>query len=416
MKSITPTIVFLQAVATAHKYKIHCLRGGARSSKSYSLMQMAYTWLMTGEIGKIHKYSGTFAIVRDTLPALKATVLKDFIDYLVLMGDYAKVIHKITTNQFQFKQRTVSFWPTTDSKRLKGRQNDFIWINEANGITWLEWNDLFVRCGSQIWLDYNPDSPDSWVRHEIEERRRERKGDVNLMVSTIKMNPFLSDSQREAIEDLYYVDRELYEILTLGRWVTLKGLIFPNFEIIPEKDFPNNTLKQCYGLDFGYNDPTALMHLAYIKEDYDQVVKIDGKKVKIHYSKGLYINEKIYESGMLTTDIIREMGTQAIKNDRIIADSADPKAIQEIKKAGFRCKACKKGADSIRKGIDTVKGLKIKVTDNSLNTLKELKRYKWKVDKNGNTLNEPIDKYNHSADAIRYGAEYLTKTNTLKIL
>jgi len=358
---------------------------------------MVFIWLMTGRIGEITLKEGVFAIVRDTLPALKATVLKDFIDYLVEMGVYDIVLHKVTVNQFVYEGRTVAFWPTTDSQRLKGRQNDFIWLNEANGITWTEWQHLVMRCGSQIWLDYNPDDPETWVKNEIEERRLEKRKDVNLMISTIKMNPFLSDSQREEIESLKDVDRELYEVFTLGHWVTFKGLIFPNFEIIPEKDFPGNTLKQCYGLDFGYNDPTALVHLALI-------------------DKTLYINEKIYSSGMLTTDIIATLDLMDLNNDKIIADSADPKAIQEIKKAGYRCKPCRKGADSIRKGIDTVKALKIKVTDNSLNTLKELKRYKWKIDKDGNTLNEPIDKYNHSADAIRYAAEYLTKTNTLKVL
>ena len=82
-------------------------------------------------------------------------------------------------------------------------------------------------------------------------------------------------------------------------------------------------------------------------------------------------------------------------------DCREPILLIEIKKAGFRIRPCKKGADSIRKGIDTVKSYKLKITDTSFNVMKELKRYKWRVDKEGNVMNEPVDRYNHAGDAIR---------------
>jgi len=360
-------------------------------------MQMAFLWLMSGRIGQIYKPIGIFSIVRNVLPALRQTVYKDFENYLTIQGVASNVEHLKTRHEFMYNSRTVSFFPATDEERLKGRQNDFIWINEADGLTFHEFNQLIMRCSGPMWLDYNPSLPESYVKTELEEKRNEKKKDVNIMISTVKMNPFLSDSQREEIESLADVDQELYEVYTKGNWVTFKGLIFPNWEIIPDKDFPEETLKQCYGLDFGYNDPTALIHMA----------KVD---------KTLFIKEMLYEPELLVRDIIEYLDKSSIRHDRILADSADPKAIAEIKKAGYRCRACKKGPDSVRKGIDTVKSYKLKITESSFNVMKELKRYKWKVDKEGNMGKDPINRYNHCGDAIRYAAEYLTKTNTIKIL
>ena len=360
-------------------------------------MQLAFLWLMTGRVGKIYKPKGIFSIVRNVLPALRATVYKDFENYLWQMGVYDYVDHRKTRYEFEYDHRTVSFFPTTNEERLKGRQNDFVWINEADGLTFYEYNQLIMRCSGPMWLDYNPSKPECYVKTELEEKRYEKKKDVNIMISIVSDNPFLIDEQREEIETLYDVDRELWEVYAKARWVTFKGLIFPNWEIIPAKDFPQNTLKQCYGLDFGYNDPTALVHMA--KE-----------------GKTLFIDEKIYQTGMLTADIIKELGVLGIRNDKIIADCYDPKAIKEIRQAGYRCRPCRPGSDSVRKSIDTVKSYTLKITDTSLHFMQELKRYKWKVDKEGNVTNEPIDRYNHAGDAIRYAADYLTRTNTLKIL
>ena len=170
--------------------------------------------------------------------------------------------HRKTRYEFEYDNRTVSFFPATDSERLKGRQHTFVWINEADGLSWYEFQMLIMRTSGCMWLDYNPSNPDSYIKIQLEEKRNEKAEDVNIMVSTVGMNPFLSDSQPAEIESLLDVDLELYEVYTKGNWVTFKGLIFPNWEIIPAKHFPQHTLKQCYGLDFGYNDPTALVHMA----------------------------------------------------------------------------------------------------------------------------------------------------------
>ncbi|KKM01846.1 hypothetical protein LCGC14_1714080 [marine sediment metagenome] len=397
MRDINQTKVFTELWNTADQYKIHLLRGGARSSKSYSLMQMVFLWLMTGRIGAIKQPSGIFAIVRNVLPALKDTVLRDFINYLTEMGVADYVDHLKTRNTFEYNNRVVTFFPATDESRLKGRQNDFVWINEANDLSWYEFQQLIMRTGGCLWCDYNPDNPDSWVKTELEEKRLEKRKDVNLMISTVLMNPFLSDSQREEINNLADYDNELYEVYTLGNWVKFKGLIFPNWDIIESKDFPSNALKQCYAMDIGYNDATVLLHV-------------------VLQDKTLFIDEVFHETGLTTADVIKLLDESPVRNSRIIADAQAKSFIEEIKRRKYRIRPCKKGPDSLLNGIKKVKSLKLKITDRSLKTMQELKRFKWKKDKNGDDTDEPLNRYKNAPDAIRYGAMYLTKTNTIRMI
>jgi phage terminase large subunit len=208
------------------------------------------------------------------------------------------------------------------------------------------------------------------------------------------MNPFLDPSQVKEIERLKQVDLELYEVYTLGNWVKLTGLIYSKFTMVP--NIPDG--KRVYGLDFGFsNDPTALI----------EIVKID---------KNLYFKELLYEKELLTKEVIDFMHGNVKRTDMIIADSADPKAIEEIRRAGFRIRASKKGADSIRKGIDTVKQYNLFVTEDSMNLQTEFRRYKWKKDREDKTLNVPIDSYNHLMDALRYGTEYISRKNRFQVI
>ncbi|KKK74580.1 hypothetical protein LCGC14_2882340, partial [marine sediment metagenome] len=314
----------LEKSVRKYKYAIHLLRGGARSSKSFSLMQMVFLWLMRGWIGTIHQPTGIFAIVRSVLPALKATVLREFETYLEVMGVADYVDYRKTKNEFAYNDRIVSFFPATDSQRLKGRQHEFVWINEANGLTFLDFIDLDVRCANCMWLDYNPDDPGSYVKTELEDKRLEKTGDVNLMVSTVRLNPFLSAAQRHKIESLIDYDKELYDVLMEGIWVKFKGLIFPNWDIIEAKDFPGNALKQCYAMDIGYNDATVLLHV-------------------VLQDKTLYIDEVFHETGLTTADVIKLLDESPVRNSRIIADAQAKSFIEEIKRRKYRIRPCKKG-------------------------------------------------------------------------
>ena len=373
--------------------RFNLLRGGTRSGKSYALIQLAAMWLMSGKINNHNIPTGQMDIVRDTFPALRQTMLKDFDEYLHELGVYGYVDHSKTQHLYRFNGREVLFYPLTDEQRLKGKKRDLLIINEADGATWYQFQQLNYRTTKWLWLDYNPNNSDSWVKENLEEGAA-YQDDINLMISTFRMNPFLDPAQVKEIERLREVDRELFEIYNLGNWVKLTGLIYPKTTHVPS--MPDG--KRVYGLDFGFsNDPTALV----------EIVKID---------KNLYFKELIYEKELLTKDVIKFLQENVKRTDPIIADSADPKAIEEIRRAGFKIKPSKKGADSVRKGIDTVKTFNLFYTEDSVNLETEFRRYKWKKDKEDKTLNVPIDSYNHCMDALRYGVEYIARRSKFKVL
>jgi phage terminase large subunit len=159
----------------------------------------------------------------------------------------------------------------------------------------------------------------------------------------------------------------------------------PNWFVCEE--IPADAKLIATGLDFGFtNDPTACL----------QVYQQNGE---------LWVNELIYQTGLTNTDIATRLKVEGVsRNTEIIADSAEPKSIEEFKRMGWFISGAKKGPDSINNSIDILKRYKINVTRTSVNLRKELDRYKWRVDKTGKTINEAVDSYNHLIDALRYVA------------
>ena len=167
------------------------------------------------------------------------------------------------------------------------------------------------------------------------------------------------------------------------------------YQYIPVDDIPTNSAKLvALGMDFGFtNDPTTLVEIWKDNDD-------------------LYLNELIYERGLTNQDIANRLGEYEVdKYIEIIADSAEPKSIEEIRRMGFNIKPAQKGPDSVLNGIDILKRHKLHVTKQSVNIIKEINNYKWVTDKDGNKLNKPVDMFNHSLDAARYVALNKLKTN-----
>jgi phage terminase large subunit len=378
--------------------RINLLRGGTRSSKSYSVMQLIFIWLFTGRIGKHVIKNGNFLIVRATMPALKATVMKDWNAYLLEMGMYGRIDHRKTVNEYHYHNRSVEFLSVDDEEKLKGRQSSMFWINEGDGVSFDTFMQLLMRCKKYCWIDINPSNSDSWIRSHLEDDRRINKGDVSLHISTYFDNPYLNEEMVAEIEGMKEVDPEYYKIYTLGEWAKLTGKIFTRWDIIDDDAFPDD-LKTGYGLDFGFsNDPTALIKIAY---------DLNERKI--------YVDQLIYKRELLNSQIIEYIKENCNKTHPVVADSAEPKSIKELQTKGIRCIPALKGKDSIKHGIQNLKQFEILVTASSIDTIQELQRYKWKLDSVGDPLNEPIDKFNHSIDAIRYFMGKVLTTHKLKI-
>ena len=371
--------------------RIMVCRGGARSSKTWSILQAIAYWLITGYFGKKQFAKGKFSVVRETLPSLRATALKDFVEILHQMDVYKQIDYRKTILEFHYQGREVSFFSSDDvnSSKLRGRQQLATFINEANTISFEAFNQLEMRTEQFMILDLNPASMESWVREHIEIELF-NKGVVNLHVSTFRMNPFLPQPMIDSIERLKETDNDLYQVYNLGRWVKSRNLVFEKIHLI--KEMPIEYDKEFHGIDFGWNDSTALMRV--LKQD-----------------NNIYI-EQILHAPKIPTGEIAE--TIHLRNIRKVYADHEPRTIRELKARGVRIKPAKKGKDSIRQGLGYIRQHKIHILEDSLETIKEFRNYKYELDNDNNPTDKPLDLNNHSIDAVRMALSFaLRRTITV---
>jgi phage terminase large subunit len=379
--SVTP--VFTSNYHSTQKIVVN--RGGTRSSKTRSIAQISLLWLLTGQVTRsLNVQNGVWSTVRKYKSTLKATVIRDFEEEIDKQQVAGLIKINRTLNTYEYGKRIVEFIGADDEQKLRGSKRSILYCNEANELNFrAEFFQLLMRTEDKIFLDFNPDDENIWINTELEQKRAVEKGDVEVIVSTYKDNTFLPKSLIDEIEYLQKTDPEFWKIYGLGQYGKVFGVIYNEPTIISE--IPSTAKFIGYGMDFGYtNDPTTLVG----------VWLQDGE---------LYINELIYQTGLTNQQIcqrLRELGIT--RADTIIADSAEPKSIQEIYNEGFDIRPADKGADSIKNGIDILKRYKWNVTSSSHNLLKERRGYKWQEDKTGLQVNKPVDFNNHALDALRY--------------
>lgn len=359
------------------------LQGGTRSSKSFSVMQWILITCLESEQPLL------ITICRKTLPALKKSVLRDWVEMLQMYDLYTPEAHNRSDNIFSIGNSTIEFISVDQSQKVRGAKRDILWVNECNEISSEDFFQLQIRTTSRVILDYNPTAMEGyWI-----DLKEKRSGEVDFDISTYRDNPFLAQPIIDEIERLKDVDEDYYNIYNLGIASRSTEAIY-RFEEVEE--IPTDTAQFVgIGLDWGFsNDPTAAI----------EVWKHDNT---------VYLNELLYKRGLTNSDIDQELrGMGVTKRVDIVADSAEPKSIEELRRYGYRIQPAKKGPDSILNGIDILKRYRICVTSDSTNLITELRRYKWMKDANGNLLNRPVDAYNHALDAIRYLAlNNLTNTN-----
>ena len=349
-------------------------QGGTSSGKTYTIMQvLIYVAIL--EAGSVA------TVVGQDLPNLKVGALRDTKTILagsVWLAGYFD-LHE-SEHYLRCKNGSIiEFKSYNDEQDAKNGKRDYLFVNEANGIPYEIYWQLAIRTRKKIWIDYNP-SERFWVHNEI----KGRKG-AKMIISDHRGNPFLSKEEHERIEGIE--DKELWKVYARGLTGKLSGVIFPNFRIVDGLPERASWKVQGYGLDFGFtNDPTALVHCIIAHGE-------------------LWTDLEIYETG-LTNPMIAENAKEAglTKADQIIADSAEPKSIAELRNAGLWIIPTVKGGDSITVGIDILHRYKWNVTRRSIGMIEELQSYKWKKDRDGKKTNTPVDKFNHAIDATRYFA------------
>lgn len=361
-------------------------QGGTSSGKTYSILQMLL-------IKASEKPNQIVTVVGQDIPNLKVGAIRDFDTILSSSEFFNNLI-----NQRNISDRTytltngskIEFKSYENEQDAKSGKRDYLFMNEANGIGYSIYDQLQIRTSKQTFIDYNPTAP-FWVHDKLI-----GKENVQLFISNYKHNPFLKDSIKRKIEALQDIDKNKWRVYGLGLTGELQGVIFDNVEWIQE--LPTDNIKRsCIGVDFGYsNDPTTIVKIVLSQGS------IYGKL--LHYETGL-TNPDI---GNVFKDLGFKKGLQ--QGDLIMADSAEPKSIKELRNLGWRVKGVKKGADSIRFGINQLKSYgKLFLVNNEL-WKQEQRNYVWKTDKSdGKTINKPIDKDNHIWDAFRYAEQGLRK-------
>lgn len=348
-------------------------QGGTSSGKTYCIMQRLIS-IAVNEPAII-------TVAGQDLPNLKVGAMRDT-ETIFSDSEWLQGFFTWNRSDYTIKGQNgslIEFKSYDGEQDAKNGKRDYLFINEANGITYGIYWQLAIRTRRQIFIDYNP-SARFWVHEQV----LGREG-VKLIISDHRSNMFLTDEEHRRIEGIS--DPELWKVYARGKTGSITGLVFPHFNVVDDLPPRDEWKVSAWGLDWGFSaDPTALEHL----------VLAHGE---------IWTDEVIYRTGMTNPDIAQAMKEAGLTGrDEIVADSAEPKSIAELNRMGYFIKACKKGADSISNGIDILKRYTWNVTRRSAGLRKELLAYKWKTDRNGDMTNQPIDAFNHAIDAVRYAA------------
>ena len=347
-------------------------QGGTSSGKTYAILQVLFA--------KAINETCIITVVGQDIPNLKVGAGRDA-DDIVLDSPAIRqqiVSFHMSERVFTFKNGSIIEFKSYENEQdAKSGKRDYLFINEANGIPYNVFEQLHLRTRKQTFLDYNPDAS-FWVHEKVIPLST-----TELIISDHRHNPFLSDKTREKIEALKDKDLDLWKVYARGITGRIEGLVLRKW-FITKEDFSDKKLIG-YGMDFGFsNDPTSFIE-----------VRMENGE--------LWVKELIYEPGLTNQDISNRLDILEISRGAlIIADSAEPKSIEELRRMRWTIDGVKKGTDSLMFGINLLKGYTINVHASSKNLIKELEQYKWKVDRAGKTLNTPIDAHNHAIDALRY--------------
>ena len=366
------------------------IQGGTSSGKTYGIIPILIDYATKNPRQRI-------TIVAESIPAVKDGAVKIFKDIMFETNRWIESHWIGNPMEYTFANGTIIQFKSFDSvgKAKASGKRDVLFLNEANHISFEIADALMIR-SKQTWIDFNPDN-EFWAHTEVMPEHN-----AEFLLLTYKDNEAIPP---ETLEDLqikiekaktsdYW--KNWCRVYVDGEIGSLQGTVFENWQQCDA--IPKDAEFIAYGMDFGFtNDPSTLI----------AVYRFNGE---------LYLNELIYQTKLTNSDLIARLKELGIKsNEMIVADSAEPKSIEDLRRASFRIEGAKKGADSIRNSIDTLQAFKLNVTKSSINLIKELRNYKWVTDNDGKHTSQPIDNYNHAIDAVRYVALNRLKKSTFFI-
>jgi phage terminase large subunit len=364
------------------KARIVVNRGGAGSSKSVSVLQVLLLKFLREKRKKI-------LIIRKTLPSLRTSTHEAFMELLSDNGLTDFIRQEKQFLNYYYGSNKIHFGSVDDPEKIKSSNYSYIFMEEATDFTYNDFQLLKLRLRepsvdgvrNQMFLAFNPVDEFHWIKDKV----LEGEAGVEEIHSTYRDNPYLDDEYISDLEALINQDPNYHRIYTLGQWGKLENLIYRNWKAV--EFYKERLHDKFYGLDFGFNAPSALIEISPEKDSSD-----------------IYLKELIYQSKLTNAQLIERMKKLIPRSKRhrpIYCDSAEPDRIKEIRLAGFNAKEAKK---NVQDGIDFVKRKNLKILKSDENIIKEVQSYSYKVDKDGNVKNDdPVDFMNHALDAIRYG-------------
>jgi len=355
------------------KNRIRAVNGGTGASKTISILMYLIDKAQYNSDIKISAVSESF-------PHLKRGAIRDFLDIMITSGHFEDARWNKTDFTYKFKNNSIiEFFSVDQPAKVRGPRRDILFINEANNIPYETFDQLEIRTNKEIWMDWNP-THEFWFYTDVKDKRK----DVEFITLTYKDNECLEPAIVESIES-HKDNKNWWLVYGLGQLGELEGKIYVDWKIIDK--VPHEARLERYGLDFGYSiDPTSIAGLYY-------------------YDGGYIVDEELYQKGLSNKQIADFLNNR--DKALVVADSAEPKSIDEIKSYGINIIPSQKGQGSVNQGIQWVQQQRISITKRSVHAIKEYRNYLWKTDKDGNILNIPDEGFNHSMDAIRYGMESL---------
>ena len=355
--------------------RIRVVQGGTSAGKTIGSLQVLI------DLAQRDLNPTLTSVVSESFPHLKRGAIRDFLSILEEQRYFRPDRWNKSDFTYTFETGSkIEFFSADQPGKVRGPRRDRLFLNEGNNISFETFEQLEIRTNEFVIIDYNPVS-EFWVNEHVLNVRK----DVDFLVLTYKDNEALNPNIIQAIESRKH-RRGWWQVFGLGQLGEVEGRIYTEWNIID--DIPPEARLERYGLDFGYHpDPCAIVALYYLNGGY-------------------ILDEELFQLEMSNREI-----ANTLKNKRgalVVADSAEPKSIAEIKMYGVNIVPAEKGGDSRKHGIKTVQDQKISVTKRSVNLLKEYRNYLWQVDKDGHILpGTPEDGNDHLLDATRYAINSL---------
>ena len=364
-----------------HRFLV--VQGGMRAGKTYPILMLIISWCQT--------YADKIATVASmSYPHLTRGAIRDFQAIMKNAGIWEPERWNSSSKIYTFANGTILEFISVDKMSAHGPARDLLFVNEANDMDRETFEQLAARTSGKVIIDYNP-THEFWAHTWL---IKEYANNCDFVILTYLDNEALAPSIREYIESKKPKPGEKpsnwWTVYGLGQIGTLEGNIYAGWRIATAKDYENAQLIR-YGLDFGFsNDETALV--AIYRTDAEDII---AKQI-------------IYQTGLLGSQYGDALRAHDIDpNILIVADSARPEIIAEIKAQGFRCVGADKKAGSVIRGIDRVKQRHIVYDGKDLE--REYLSYKWRAKRTGETLDEPEDGNDHLMDALRYAIDDLER-------